>query len=271
MANDPAPADGLRALAAQLARAADALALPAGYVVVVVPDDDAPTTAPAFPDAAAAAAFLRQGGDLLERLGAVLQALFIIHAGAVPGEADDIGEAGVRRRLTLRAGMLPPAGHAPRPPDPTSDGRFVLILGERRCRASRLAGKITIPAIVRRVSDQQAAEMTVVENLQRQDLNCLEQAAAFAKLSRDFGMTQQQIGDRVGLSRESISNYMRLLKLPGTVLEYLRYNKLSFGQAREMLALENAELITRVADEAVKKNLTDLQVEDLVAKLNGWR
>jgi ParB family chromosome partitioning protein len=153
---------------------------------------------------------------------------------------------------------------------PGEEGRYILVLGERRCRASKLAGKATVPAIVRRVSEQQAAEMTVIENLQREDLNCLEQAAAFAKLSRDFGMTQQQIGERVGLSRESISNYMRLLKLPGAVLEYLTYNKLSFGQAREMLALENAELITRVADEAVKKNLTDVQVEDLVAKLNGW-
>jgi ParB family transcriptional regulator, chromosome partitioning protein len=153
---------------------------------------------------------------------------------------------------------------------PGEEGRYILVLGERRCRASKLAGKTTVPAIVRRVSEQQAAEMTVIENLQREDLNCLEQAAAFAKLSRDFGMTQQQIGDRVGLSRESISNYMRLLKLPGAVLEYLTYNKLSFGQAREMLALENPELITRVADEAVKKNLTDVQVEDLVAKLNGW-
>jgi ParB family transcriptional regulator, chromosome partitioning protein len=153
---------------------------------------------------------------------------------------------------------------------PGEEGRYILVLGERRCRASKLAGKTTVPAIVRRVSEQQAAEMTVIENLQREDLNCLEQAAAFAKLSRDFGMTQQQIGERVGLSRESISNYMRLLKLPGAVLEYLTYNKLSFGQARELLALENPELITRVADEAVKKNLTDVQVEDLVAKLNGW-
>jgi ParB family chromosome partitioning protein len=153
---------------------------------------------------------------------------------------------------------------------PGDAGRYILVLGERRCRASKLAGKTTVPAIVRRVSEQQAAEMTVIENLQREDLNCLEQAAAFAKLSRDFGMTQQQIGERVGLSRESISNYMRLLKLPGAVLEYLTYNKLSFGQARELLALENPELITRVADEAVKKNLTDVQVEDLVAKLNGW-
>jgi ParB family chromosome partitioning protein len=100
---------------------------------------------------------------------------------------------------------------------PGEEGRYVLVLGERRCRASKLAGKTTVPAIVRRVSEQQAAEMTVIENLQREDLNCIEQATAFAKLSRDFGMTQQQIGDRVGRSRESISNYMRLLKLPEPV------------------------------------------------------
>src|SRR5256886_6056863 len=89
---------------------------------------------------------------------------------------------------------------------PGKDGRYVLILGERRCRASKLAGKETIPAIVRKVSDQQAAEMTIVENLQRQDLNCLDTAYAFAQLSQVFGLTQDQIGQRTGCSRESISN-----------------------------------------------------------------
>ena len=97
---------------------------------------------------------------------------------------------------------------------PGAEGRYVLILGERRCRASKIAGRTTIPAMVRKVSDQQAAEMTVVENLQRQDLNCMEQAAAFSKLSQDFKLTQEQIGQRVGISRESVSNYMRLLRLP---------------------------------------------------------
>src|SRR5208282_2397706 len=95
---------------------------------------------------------------------------------------------------------------------PSSEGRFTLILGERRCRAAKLAGKDSIPAMVRPVSNQQAAEMTIVENLQRQDLNCLEQANAFTRLSRDFGLTQEQIGKRTGCARESVSNYMRLLK-----------------------------------------------------------
>ena len=77
---------------------------------------------------------------------------------------------------------------------PATEGRYLLILGERRCRASKLAGKTTIPAIIRKVSDQQAAEMTVVENLQRQDLNCIEQATAFSKLSRDFGLPRSRSG-----------------------------------------------------------------------------
>src|SRR5947208_4864649 len=125
--------------------------------------------------------------------------------------ADSIRANGVVQPVVVRA---------------TPAGRFVLILGERRCRASKMAGKTTIPAIVRKVSDQQAAEMTVVENLQRQDLNCMEQAAAFGKLSRDFGLTQEQIGQRVGISRESVSNYMRLLKLPGSVMQYLQEGQL---------------------------------------------
>ena len=77
--------------------------------------------------------------------------------------------------------------------------------------------------------------MTVVENLQRQDLNCIEQAAAFSKLSRDFGLTQEQIGQRVGVSRESVSNYMRLLKLPAAVLQYLQEGRLGFSEARVLL------------------------------------
>jgi len=137
---------------------------------------------------------------------------------------------------------------------PGENGHYVLILGERRCRASKLAGKETIPAIVRRVSDQQAAEMTVIENLQRQDLNCLEQAAAFGKLSQQFGLTQQQIGERVGLSRESVSNYMRLLKLPIPVINYLKEGILGFSEARELLKLDDPKTIERIAEEAFHKN-----------------
>ena len=151
---------------------------------------------------------------------------------------------------------------------PGADGRYLLILGERRCRASKLAGKTTIPAIVRRVSDQQAAEMTVVENLQRQDLNCIEQASAFSKLSRDFGLTQEQIGQRVGVSRESVSNYMRLLKLPPAVLQHLQEGRLGFSEARVLLQLLDPDLITKIADEAVRKHMSVAQLEELVDQTN---
>jgi ParB family transcriptional regulator, chromosome partitioning protein len=151
---------------------------------------------------------------------------------------------------------------------PGADGRYTLILGERRCRASKLAGKTTIPAMVRRVSDQQAAEMTVVENLQRQDLNCIEQASAFSKLSRDFGLTQEQIGQRVGVSRESVSNYMRLLKLPAAVLQHLQEGRLGFSEARVLLQLLDPTLIEKIADEAVRKHLSVAQLEELVDRTN---
>ena len=151
---------------------------------------------------------------------------------------------------------------------PAAEGKYLLILGERRCRASKLAGKTTVPAIVRKVSDQQAAEMTVVENLQRQDLNCMEQAAAFGKLSRDFGLTQEQIGQRVGISRESVSNYMRLLKLPGTVMQYLQEGRLGFSEARVLLTLLDPTQIPKIAEEAVRKHLSVEQLEDLCFNTN---
>jgi len=150
------------------------------------------------------------------------------------------------------------------------DGRYILILGERRLHASKIAGKETIPAIVRRVSDQQAAEMTIIENLQREDLSPLEQAEAFRVLSEEFKLTQQQIGERVGLSRESVSNYMRLLRLPRVVMELLAEKKLKFSEARELLKLEDDQKIVQAALYAVKQGLTVEQVEKLVLRMNGW-
>jgi ParB family transcriptional regulator, chromosome partitioning protein len=152
---------------------------------------------------------------------------------------------------------------------PGADGRYVLIIGERRCRASRLAGKTTVPAIIRRVTDEHAAEMTVVENLQRQDLNCLEQAEAYARLSRDFGLTQEEIGKRVGVSRESVSNYTRLLKLPKIVQQYLGAGQLGFSEARVLLTLIDANWVPRIAELAVEKQLSVKQLEELVTKTNA--
>jgi len=148
-------------------------------------------------------------------------------------------------------------------------GRYILILGERRLHASRLAGKTTVPAVVRRVSDQQAAEMTIIENLQREDLSPLEQAEAFRMLSEEFKLTQAQIGERVGLSRESVANYMRLLRLPSQVILLLRDKKLNFAHAKELLKLETEDHITRAAHSAVEKGMTVEQLERLVLHLKG--
>ncbi len=149
------------------------------------------------------------------------------------------------------------------------EGRYILVLGERRLRASKMAGKETIPALVKKVSLQQAAEMTVLENLVREDLNPLEQAEAFRVLSKEFHLTQAQIAERVGVSRESVSNYMRLLKLPRKVMDYMLEDRLSFSDARLLLGLENEALIEQVAEDVVTHHLKWDEIEDRVARLNG--
>lgn len=155
---------------------------------------------------------------------------------------------------------------------PGENGHYVLVLGERRCRASKLAGKATIPAIIRQLGNEQAAELTVIENLQRQDLNCLEQAHAFARLSREFNLTQEQIGKRVGSSRESIANYMRLLKLPAGVLALIGDEKLGFSEARVLLeaaAYLDGEGLLKLAQDAVDREWTVKELNAQVVRLKS--
>ncbi len=152
---------------------------------------------------------------------------------------------------------------------PAEDGRYTLVLGERRLRASKMAGKDTIPALVRRVSPQQAAEMTVLENVVRADLSPLEQAEAFRVLSKEFHLTQAQIAERIGVSRETVSNYMRLLKLPEKVMKYMLDQQLTFSDARLILGLDNPEHIQTLADEVVGKHMKREEIEDRVMRLNG--
>jgi ParB family transcriptional regulator, chromosome partitioning protein len=151
---------------------------------------------------------------------------------------------------------------------PGKEGRFILILGERRLRASKIAGKTSIPVIVKRVSEQQAAEMTLVENLQRQDLHCLEQAEAFANLSTEFHLTQEEIGKRIGASRETVSNYMRLLKLPIDVETALRRGDLTYSHARALLSLHDESQVSKVAQMAIKQKMSVIALEDLVLDIN---
>ena len=151
---------------------------------------------------------------------------------------------------------------------PGKDGRYFLITGERRMRASKMAGKTTIPAIVRVVSEQQAAEMTVIENLQRRDLNCMDLARAYIMLSQDFGLTQEQIGARVGVSRESVSNYMRLSKLPQLVQTYLQNGSLDFSHARLLLNLDDPNQMAKAADKAVDFEWSVDQLENFLFEQN---
>jgi ParB family chromosome partitioning protein len=150
---------------------------------------------------------------------------------------------------------------------PLANGRFQLIAGERRWRASQLAGKATVPAILRQVSDEQAMEITIVENLQRTDLNPMEQARAFERLSREFHMTQEQMATRSGKDRASVANFLRLLRLPATVQARVESGDLSFGHARTLLAFEHAEDMEKAAQRILKSSLSVRQTEAYVQGL----
>jgi ParB family chromosome partitioning protein len=150
---------------------------------------------------------------------------------------------------------------------PLASGRYQLIAGERRWRASQLAGKATIPAILRQVSDEQAMEITIVENLQRTDLNPMEQARAFERLSREFHMTQEQMATRTGKDRTSVANFLRLLRLPATVQIRVESGDLSFGHARTLLAFEHAEDMEKAAQRIERLSLSVRQTETYVQDL----
>jgi ParB family chromosome partitioning protein len=150
---------------------------------------------------------------------------------------------------------------------PLSGGRYQLITGERRWLASRKAGKSTIPAIVRQASDEQTLEMTIVENLQRADLNPMEQARAYQRLSQDFKMTQEQMATRTGKERASVANFLRLLRLPEPIQHKVESGDLSFGHARTLLALDSPESITSAAQKVMALNLSVRQTESYVQGL----
>jgi ParB family chromosome partitioning protein len=150
---------------------------------------------------------------------------------------------------------------------PLANGRYQLIAGERRWRASELAGKKTIPAILRQVSDEQAMEITIVENLQRADLNPMEQARAFERLSREFHMTQEQMAVRTGKDRATVANFLRLLRLPASVQARVEAGELSFGHARTLLAFEHAEEMEKAAQRVIRNSLSVRQTEAYVQGL----
>ncbi len=147
---------------------------------------------------------------------------------------------------------------------PLKEGRYTLITGERRLLASKKAGLKTIPAVIREVSDVQAMEMTIIENLQRADLNPMEQARAFHRLSSDFHMTQEQMAIRTGKDRSSVSNFLRLLRLPEMLQENVEKGDLTFGHARALLALETQDAILAAGKKVLALNLSVRATENFV-------
>jgi ParB family chromosome partitioning protein len=148
---------------------------------------------------------------------------------------------------------------------PDGDG-YSIIAGERRWRAARKAGLATVPVVVRLVSDdRELLELALVENLQRSDLNPIEEAEAYAALQEKFGLSQEAVATRVGKARTTVTNALRLLRLPDEVLDLLRENRLTAGQARPLLALQDPEEQIRLADRAVREGLSARDLERLTA------
>ena len=146
---------------------------------------------------------------------------------------------------------------------------YEIIAGERRYRASKLAKKTEIPAIIREFNEEQMMEVAVLENLQREDLTPLEEAEAYNTLMEKLNLTQTQVSERLGKSRPYIANYLRLLGLPGKVKLMLQDGSLSMGQARTLLAVKDKEKLMELAEKTVKEGLTVRQLEQLVAQING--
>jgi ParB family transcriptional regulator, chromosome partitioning protein len=145
-------------------------------------------------------------------------------------------------------------------------GRFQLIAGERRWRAAQRAGLTKVSTIVRQVSDELALEMTLVENIQREDLNAIETARAFDRLMEEFHLTQEAVAERTGKDRTTVANAVRLLKLEPTIQEWIEEGKLSAGHGRALLAVADTQLRMRYAQRASRGGLTVRQIERLAAR-----
>jgi ParB family chromosome partitioning protein len=147
------------------------------------------------------------------------------------------------------------------------DGFFQLIAGERRWRASQRAGLARVPAVIRQAGEHDTLEIALIENLQRQDLNPLEEAQAYEKLIVDFGLTQDEVARRVGKNRATVANMLRLLKLPPEVQQWVRDSKLSTGHAKALLSLSQPDAILDAAKRVIQGNLSVRHAEMLVGRI----
>lgn len=168
--------------------------------------------------------------------------------------AASIREIGIIQPITLRK---------------VADDRYQIIAGERRWRASQLAGLHTIPAYIRTVEDENVMEMALIENIQREDLNAIEIALAYEHLAETTGMTQERISERVGKSRAAVTNYMRLLKLPAQVQMALKNKEIDMGHARALLALDSPSIQIKLFKEIQKNGYSVRKVEEMVQMLKN--
>ena len=146
-----------------------------------------------------------------------------------------------------------------------SPGTYELIAGERRWRAAQLAGLDRVPVVIKDVSPAEVLELALIENIQRADLNPLEEAEAYARLIDEFGLTQEEVARRVGKDRSTVANFLRLLKLPGYLQEDLLEGRLSMGHARALLAVKDPSRQRQLRDMVLEKGLSVRQLERLVA------
>ena len=168
--------------------------------------------------------------------------------------ANSIREIGIIQPITLRQ---------------VDEDRFQIIAGERRWRASQLAGLTAIPAYIRTIKDENVMEMALVENIQREDLNAIEIALAYEHLLSSTGMTQEKVSERVGKSRTAIANYLRLLKLPAQVQMALQNKEIDMGHARALLAIDSPSLQVKLFKEIQKNGYSVRKVEEMVQKLKN--
>jgi len=148
-------------------------------------------------------------------------------------------------------------------------GKYQLISGERRLRASKLAGLTEIPAYIRTANDQQMLEMALIENIQRENLNAIEIALSFQQMMDECNLKQEQLGERVGKNRTTVTNYLRLLKLPPIIQVSIRDQKISMGHARALINVDQADKQLYIHDEIIDKGLSVRKVEELVRSINS--
>lgn len=165
--------------------------------------------------------------------------------------AKSIQEIGIVQPITLRQ---------------MENGKYQIIAGERRWRASQIAGLTQIPAYIRTIKDENVMEMALVENIQREDLNAIEIALAYEHLMESSGMTQEKVSERVGKSRAAVANYVRLLKLPAQVQMALQNKEIDMGHARALLSLDSPSLQIKLFKDIVKNNYSVRKVEEIVKK-----